>query len=320
MTMSLLSVKNLTKSFTIDKTNWYGSGLREIMTAVDSISFDLERSELLGILGANGAGKTTTIAMLLGILTPTSGSIVYFGKDFTRYRSEIFSKISFASGYLKLPARLTVWENLDIIGRLYNMPHAIRLKKIEEMLSIFGIAHLKHRQTGPLSAGQMARLMLAKAFLTDPEIVLLDEPTAPLDPEIAHEVRHFLLQEKKRRGVSFVFTSHNMDEVAYLCDRVLVFKNGCIVANESPRVLAASVQKSRLVILVTEGLDIAINLLKVKGLIFMVNDDKELVVESDEEHIALLLVDMARAGVLYVHLHIEKPTLNDYFLQLARQQ
>jgi len=280
----------------------------------------LKRGELLGILGANGAGKTTTISMLLGILTPTSGSIFYFGKDFARYRSQLFSKISFASGYFKLPARLTVQENLDIIGRLYNVPAAIRAKKIAEVLAIFGIAHLKDRQTGPLSAGQMARLMLAKAFLPDPEIVLLDEPTAPLDPEIAQEVRHFLLQEKERRGVSFIFTSHNMDEVAYLCDRVLVFKDGRIVANESPRALAASVKKAHLALTISEGMDTALAYLDQQHIPYEALDGKELKIEADEEKIAGILVALARAQVTYVHLQVEKPTLHDYFINLAKNR
>jgi ABC-2 type transport system ATP-binding protein len=317
--MSLLCVNHLTKTFTLGKKSWFSWEPPEVMTAVDDISFELQKGELLGILGANGAGKTTTIAMLLGVLTPTRGTISYFGKDFLRYRSELFQKISFANGYFRLPARLTVWENLDIIGRLYTMPAALRTKKIDEVLAIFGISHLRNRPTGPLSAGQMARLTLAKAFLPDPQVVLLDEPTAPLDPEIAHEVRHFLLQEKKRRGVSFIFTSHNMDEVAYLCDRVLVFKNGRIVANESPKVLAASVQKARLVLWVTEGLEIVLNKCAQQELMVEVQDDKQLTVHLDEEHIARLLIDLARAGVTYIHLQVEKPTLNDYFLQLARQ-
>lgn len=317
--MSLLQVKELTKTFSIGRSYWFSQNKRETMIAVNNISFELNRGELLGILGANGAGKTTTIAMLLGTLTPTSGSISYFGKDFAQHRAEVFSKISFASGYMKLPSRLTVWENLDIVGRLYGMPWQQRTKKIDEMLHVFGITHLKNRYTGPLSAGQMARLMLAKAFLPDPEIVLLDEPTAPLDPEVAYDVRHFLLQEKKRRGVSFLFTSHNMDEVAFLCDRILVFKDGSIVASDSPRTLAASVKSARLHLVVTEGLERAIVLLQEKNMPHQVDDNRALNIDIDESMIAPTLIELARAGVVYAHLLIEKPTLQDYFMQIAKR-
>jgi len=317
--MVLLQVNNLTKTFSLSGWSLFGRKKNDMVTAVDRVSFSLEKGELLGILGPNGAGKTTTIAMLLGTLTPTSGSIFYFGKDFSRYRAQLFTKISFASGYMKLPSRLTVWENLDIIGRLYGMPWRQRYKKINEMLNIFGIEPFKNRYTGPLSAGQMARLMLAKAFLPSPSIILLDEPTAPLDPEIAHDVRHILLQQKESRGVSFVFTSHNMDEVAYLCDRVLVFKNGHIVADDSPHTLAASVKSARLQLTILEGLTHAIRQLREKNIPYQVADDRFLSIDVDESMVAPLLITFARANVTYDHLLIEKPTLQDYFIQIAKR-
>jgi len=318
MVSSPLRVVNLTKKFSVGKWHWK-KAKREQMLAVDHVSFELKKGELLGILGPNGAGKTTTIAMLLGTLTPTSGSIFYFDKDFSCHRARLFSKISFASGYMKLPSRLTVWENLDIIGRLYGMPWRERRKKIDEMLDVFGIQEIKNRYTGPLSAGQMARLMLAKALLPDPEIILLDEPTAPLDPEMAHDVRHVLLQEKKRRGVSFLFTSHNMDEVTYLCDRVLVFKNGRIVADDTPRLLAASVKSARLLLTIAAGLDSAVKYLAQEQFSYDVTDHKLLSIEVDEAMIAPLLITLAQMQVIYLHLQIEKPTLQDYFIQLAKR-
>src|SRR5690606_6247601 len=135
-------------------------------------------------------------------------------------RNTILERVSFASAYIKLPAQLTVAENLDVYARLYNIPYHMRSKRITTMLEQFGIGHLRNVMTGPLSAGQMTRLMLAKAFLHEPDIVLLDEPTASLDPDIAHDVRRFIVEQKNKRGMAILITSHNMNEVAQVCDRV----------------------------------------------------------------------------------------------------
>ncbi|MFS8506586.1 MAG: ABC transporter ATP-binding protein [Candidatus Babeliales bacterium] len=188
--MPVLKVSNLIKTFS---SGIFPFTKKKSYTAVDNISFTLNKGEILGLLGPNGAGKTTTIQMLLGTLTPTSGSIHYFDHDFTHNRIALLNKIGYASGYDKLPARLTVAENLDIIGRIYNIPSLIRTKRIKELLEFFQIGELHNKQTGTLSAGQATRVMLAKTFINVPEIVLLDEPTASLDPDIAHQVRKFIL-------------------------------------------------------------------------------------------------------------------------------
>lgn len=177
--MPILSVKQLTKTFS---SGFPPFTQRKSFTAVNNISFDLERGEILGFLGHNGAGKTTTIQMLLGTLTPTSGTITYFGKDFATNRIDILKKVSTASGYDKLHARLTVWENLDVVGRIYNIPHEQRIAQIESVLKSFDMWNMRDKEMGSLSAGQTTRVMLAKAFLPNPEIVILDEPTASLDP------------------------------------------------------------------------------------------------------------------------------------------
>ncbi len=217
--MAVLTAHNLTKKF---YSGLWPFQKIQTHTIVDSISFQLHQNEILGFLGSNGAGKTTTIQMLLGTLTPTSGSINYFGQEFQSNRVDLLKKIGYASGYDKLPPRLSVGENLDIIGRIYGLGRDERIKRIQELLIAFGIEDMFYRETGSLSAGQATRVMLVKAFLADPEIVLLDEPTASLDPEIAYEVRKFILAQRKKRNLSILITSHNMDEVTELCDRVLV--------------------------------------------------------------------------------------------------
>ena len=247
--MQVLVVNNLTKTFV---SGFWPFKTPKISSVVNAISFQLKKGEILGLLGPNGAGKTTTIQMLLGTLIPSfasscakapagtaiHGSITYFGKDFAKHRIESLKKIGYASGYDKLPARLTVIENLDIVGRIYGMTAQHRAQQIEKLLKFFRIWELRDRETGTLSAGQATRVMLAKAFIYDPEIVLLDEPTASLDPDVAHEVRQFILAQCKERGISILITSHNMDEVTELCDRVLVLKNGTIIADNTPEVLA----------------------------------------------------------------------------------
>lgn len=294
--MSVLKIGNLTKTFT---SGFWPFKTPQRYTAVNNISFELKKGEILGFLGPNGAGKTTTIQMLLGTLTPSGGSIDYFGSDFKQNRIEALKRIGYASGYDKLPARLTVTENLDIVGRIYGMSYSVRMQQIEKLLKFFGIWQMRDRQTGTLSAGQATRVMLAKAFISDPEIVLLDEPTASLDPDVAHEVRQFILAQRKERGTSILITSHNMDEVTELCDRVLVLKNGTIIADDTPEILARSISKVRVCLTIA---------------------GEQRMVELDEHAIAPYLADLAERKIMYSHISIEKPTLEDYFLSVAKNK
>lgn len=292
--MSVLKVTNLTKTFA---SGWWPFNKKTTYTAVGGISFELKKGEILGFLGPNGAGKTTTIQMLLGTLTSSSGSISYFGQDFSQHRIKALKRIGYASGYDKLPARLTVFENLDIVGRIYGISQPRRTQQIESLLKFFGIEKMRDRPAGTLSAGQATRVLLAKAFMADPEIVLLDEPTASLDPDVAHEVRQFILAQSKERGVSVLITSHNMDEVTELCDRVLVLKQGTIIADNTPEQLASSISKVRV------HLTIA---------------GEQSTVELDEHAIAPYLADLAERKIMYSHISIDKPSLEDYFLSVAK--
>jgi ABC-2 type transport system ATP-binding protein len=233
---SLLIVENLTKGF----------GGKQPVLAVNNLSFDLRQGEILGLLGPNGAGKTTTIKMLISTLKPTSGSITYFGKDFFKHRSESLQQIGFASTYTSLPPLLTVQENLDVYARMYGLKRIERQQRITELLDLFRLGELRHSRTTSLSAGQRTRVMLVRAFLGRPRLVLLDEPTASLDPEIAQEIRAFLLLQLEKHGVSILLTSHNMNEVTSMCDRVLFLKNGRNLALDTPENLAASIGSSSL--------------------------------------------------------------------------
>ena len=314
--MPVLKVDNLTKIFS---SGLWPFKTPQIYTAVNDISFQLHKGEILGFLGPNGAGKTTTIQMLLGTLTPSSGSITYFGANFAQHRIAALKRIGYASGYDKLPARLTITENLDVVGRIYGITQPRRTQQIEKLLKFFGIWEMRDRQTGTLSAGQATRVMLAKAFISDPEIVLLDEPTASLDPDIAHEVRQFILAQRKERGISILVTSHNMDEVTELCDRVLVLKNGTIIADNTPELLARSISKVHVHLTISSELDRALAYLRDAQLTHTAQANN-LTIELDEHAIAQFITNLGERKIIYSHISIDKPTLEDYFLSIARQK
>jgi ABC-2 type transport system ATP-binding protein len=311
-----LRVTHLYKAF--GQNGLCGGGNKPPFVAVDHISFELKLGEILGLLGSNGAGKTTTIQMLLGTMIPTSGSITYFGQDLSAHRSSILQKVSFASTYIRLPGRLSVYENLDFYAKLYHLSSSERAQRIEELLKFFDLWRLKDRKAGALSAGETTRAILAKAFIPKPRIVLLDEPTASLDPDIAHEVRHFVLQQRKEHNVSILFTSHNMDEVAEVCDRVLVLQQGKIIAHDTPASLAASVSKVK-VHLVSEQLPMIREYAHRQGIISK-GEDREITFELDDHEIANFLAGITKEQMSYTHISIEKPTLEDYFLQIAQQR
>ncbi len=285
-------------------------------TAVNQLSFTLGRREVLGLLGPNGAGKTTTIQMLLSTLEPTSGEIRYFGRSLATDRSEILARVGFASAYSRLPRRLTVAENLDVFARLYGLAAGERRTRIRELLERFGVWDLRGRSMEALSAGQTTRVMLAKAFLARPAVALLDEPTASLDPDIAAEVRAFVRSRRDEEGVSIVFTSHNMDEVAKLCDRVIFLDRGRIASSGRPEDLAASAAATRVRLRVTQGLPQLLAHVDSAGLPRSL-DDGVVEVEIDEGRLSDFLAALAAAGVRYREIALRKPTLEDYFLKLA---
>jgi ABC-2 type transport system ATP-binding protein len=291
-------------------------GKKGSFVAVDSISFDLAEGEILGLLGPNGAGKTTTIQMLLSTLKPTSGKILYFGKDFFKHRSEILKDVVFASTYISLPWMLSVEQNLKVFGRLYGAHGNDLNERTDHLLAQFGILEKKKASVAQLSAGQITRLMLVKAFMVRPKIVLLDEPTASLDPDIAKDVCQFVLEQRERYGTSILFTSHNMAEVAEVCDRVLFLQHGKIIADDIPEHLARSVSTSRIQLLVGDGLKRTIRVAENLKLSYRI-EHRTIELELDEGQIASFLTALAQAEVVYTNINILQPTLEDYFLHMV---
>jgi ABC-2 type transport system ATP-binding protein len=273
--------------------------------------------EVVGILGPNGAGKTTTIHMLLNVLNPTSGSIEYFGKNLFIHRKEIMKQVAFGSAYTDLPGRLTVQENLKIFARLYGIFGKDFEERLSHYLSLFNLENFASKEYGSLSAGQKTRVMLAKTFLVQPKIILLDEPTASLDPDIAMEVRALITKQQKELGMTVILASHNMDEVASICNRVIVLSQGKIIDDNTPDYLASSIAKARVNIIVTAGIETAISYLQENNIAYKLHD-KVLEITLDEQAIAHLLHELAKAHVHYSHISIEKPTLEDYFLEISR--
>jgi len=218
----LVEVNNLKKNY----------GLKE---AVKGISFKIKDDEILGLLGPNGSGKTTTIGMMLGLLKPSNGEIIIDGKKIEDNRIEILKKINFISPYIELPKKLTVNQNLIVYGKLYSVSDI--KKRIEYLSEKLRLGDLLNKITGELSSGQKNRVSLAKALINKPKVLLLDEPTASLDPEIGDFVRTFLEDYKKEMKISILLASHNMNEITRLCKSTLMMKDGIIIDSGSPNEL-----------------------------------------------------------------------------------
>ena len=302
--MAILDVNNLTKKF------------KEFL-AVDNISFSLKEGEILGLLGPNGAGKTTTIQMLLGILTPTSGSVEYFGKDLKKYREQILEKVNFSSTYTTLPWLLTVKEALYFISYLYDIPN--RKKRVADIIEIFKLEEILNEKIQVLSSGQLTRVNLAKALINSPKVLLLDEPTASLDPDTASYIREFLQEEQNNSGMSIILTSHNMSEVEELCQRIIFINHGKIIANDTPRSLAKSVKVSHLELRMEQDMEKLISLCKIKELNHKIKG-KHIWIDIDEHKIADFLKDMSDKKLEYSEIGIEKPSLEDFFMEKLKEK
>ncbi len=200
--------------------------------AVDDVSFRIARGSITGLLGGNGAGKTTTIAMIMGLVLPTSGSVQVLGASMPGQSAEVLGRMNFESPYVDMPMRLTVRQNLTVFGRLYAVRNL--RERIEALAADLNLSELLDRPNGKLSSGQKTRVALAKALINQPELLLLDEPTASLDPDTADWVRQHLISYRKANNATILLASHNMLEVERLCDRVIIMKRGCIVDDDSP--------------------------------------------------------------------------------------
>src|SRR5580692_4063528 len=212
--------------------------------AVDDVSFAIARGSITGLLGGNGAGKTTTIATIMGLIQPTSGSVHVLGHAMPRESAEVLGRMNFESPYVDMPMRLTVRQNLTVFGRLYAVTH---LKdRIAQLADDLDLKDFLDRPNGKLSAGQKTRVALAKALINAPELLLLDEPTASLDPDTADWVRAHLETYRRTRGATILLASHNMLEVERLCDRVIILKRGRIEEDDSPDAIMARYNRATL--------------------------------------------------------------------------
>lgn len=301
--MDVLSVSGLTKQY-------------DGYTAVDHISFSIKRGEIVGLLGPNGAGKTTTIQMLLGLTLPDDGEILYFGKNFLENREESLSRMNFASSYSAVQGRMTVYQNLRIYAGLYGVKNTEQT--VSQLLELMDIDSIKNQVFWKLSSGQKTRVILAKAFINNPELLLMDEPTASLDPEIAEKVIEILLDLQKSRGVSILYTSHDMEEVEALCDRVIFLDHGKILAEDTP--LGFTKQIGECTLIVTyDGEEKAVSShIKSKKYSYIFPRDQVVEVSLPENDIPALLFDLGKKKIWITNIDVKKPRLEDVFLQIAK--
>jgi len=220
--MPAIEVRNLNKQY-------------DSIAAVSDLSFAVPSGSVCGLLGGNGAGKTTTLSLLLGLLTPSSGDIRILGEDMLAHRYRVLGRMNFSSPYVDLPQRLTVAENLSVYAHLYGV-HGVRAR-IAELAEALHITAYLRRAYGTLSAGQRTRVALAKALLNAPEVLLLDEPTASLDPDSADRIRSYLMEYQRESGATILLASHNMPEVERICDDVLMLRQGRLVDRGTPAAL-----------------------------------------------------------------------------------
>ena len=214
MNSVIIEIKNLSKKF-------------KNTLAVKDISFKINKGKIIGLLGPNGSGKSTTIGMMLGLIKPTSGTVFINQQDIEKNRTNLLEKMNFISPYVELPKKLTVEENLKVYGKLYGVKNL--KEKIYNLMENLNLIEFRSKKTGELSSGQKNRVSLAKALINEPEILLLDEPTASLDPDVGDYIRTYIENFASKKGTTILLASHNMNEVERLCSEVMMMKNGTII-------------------------------------------------------------------------------------------
>ncbi len=285
--------------------------------AVQKVSFSLHQGEILGFLGQNGAGKTTTIQMLLGILTPTSGEIDYFGKNFFAHRSEVLEQINFSSAYTNLPYNILVKDALHFVSYLYAVSD--RKRRVAEIVEIFNLTKLLNNRVGTLSAGEQTRLNLAKAFFNRPRVVLLDEPTASLDPETAQAARDYITEVRKTDSMSVLFTSHNMPEVEAICDRVIFIEQGKITADDTPYNLSRKLDLSTVSLVLEKSGDVGFQRVVERFNLVPKDRSQEVVVKLRESQISDFIQALVSERVVFHGLTVRRASLEEYFFKEQRE-
>lgn len=301
----VLEVKNLVK--------YYGN-----YTAVKGISFSVPKGKVIGLLGPNGAGKTTTIQCLLGITLMDDGTVSYFDKDFTKNRQYCLQKINFASSFNTLLGRISVWENLLVFARLYNIQDP--KKKILELTDYFEATELLSLDFWDLSTGQKTRINLVKSLLNDPELILMDEPTASLDPDIADKTLTLIERLRKSRDLSILYTSHDMEEVARICDEVIFLDHGTIVAHDTPLGLTKRIPNAQLKLIIEGDRNIAEKFLKECKQKFIFSNPHAVIIDTEEKLIPKLIFGLSKNNIYITSIEVKKPTLEDAFLQITRSK
>lgn len=302
--MPVLRVQNLTKKF-------------KNHLAVDDISFDIQKGEIVGLLGPNGAGKSTTIEMILGLIKPTRGKVEIFGKDIEKYREEILGKINYSSAYIQFMSRLTVYENLKFFGLLYNVKNVAQ--KIREISSMMEIDNLLKTLFFKLSSGQKTRVILSKTLLNDPEFILLDEPTSSLDPDIAHKARQILKQIHKEQNTTILYTSHNMAEVEEMCDRIIFLQKGKIIASGTPKELKDKLRDYYLELsFAPEKQTAFVQFLQAKEWIYEIKTPGHLCIHATADNLPTLFKEISGQNFGIYDIDVNKPNLEEVFLKYAR--
>lgn len=303
--MAVLEVKNLTKKF-------------GVFTAVDNISFELKEGEILGLLGPNGAGKTTTIQMLLGITISDEGEIKYFDKDFFQNRQDCLQMINYTSAFNTLQGRTTVWENLFVFANLYQINNA--KEKIKKLSEYFEIKDLLDSHYKNLSTGEKTRVNFIKALLNDPKIILMDEPTASLDPDIADKTLSLIEKFKQDNKIAILYTSHNMDEVDRICDRVIFLSHGKVVAEDTPLNLIKKIETTTLRLTFDKDKKIIEKYLKENKHEYEFSSENIVKIKTKERLVPKIIFGISNVGIWMTDIEINKPTLEDVFLQISRSK
>lgn len=304
MNETVLKVTNLTKNY-------------KNYRAVDDISFSVEKGQIVGFLGPNGAGKTTTIQILIGITNPSGGSIEYFGNNFSTHKEISLSRINFTSAFNTLLGRVSVWENLVVYANLYSVKDP--KKKILELSEYFELGDLFNHVYWNLSAGQKTRVNLVKALLNQPELILMDEPTASLDPDVADKTLSLIEKLRKERELSILYTSHNMDEITRICDQVIFLDKGKIVAKDTPLNLTKRIKEATLILFISGNLTDVKDYLNKQNLKYSSDDHNHLSINTEESNIAQLILKIGSFDVSISDIEIKKPDLEDVFLEIARK-
>lgn len=299
--MALLEVSALTKYY-------------DDFLGLDKVSLSVKAGEIVGLLGPNGAGKTTTIQMLLGLTIPTSGTITYFGKEFFSNREYCLSRINYASAYVHMQGKLSVRQSLRIFAGLYGIDDSER--RIVELSKLLHVEPLLDKLYWHLSSGQKTRVILTRSLLNKPKLLLMDEPTASLDPEVKSNVLELIRDMQKKEQVAILYTSHDMDEVTKICDRVIFLSKGRIVEEDTPANLMKKVGDTELQLEISGDAKV-FKQLAGQRLVHM--DGNKATITLKEDAVPGMLHNIIERGIKIQHIDIKKPKLEDVFLRIAKE-